>query len=207
MSTPFRRHNGTFPRRYEGDAKRPIGRGKAPRAALESASLRELLSPFFAEEEFSRTPFVSLRTRLGQTTTSGLFNESATAESFLGGLLGDDDGPRSAVFRVELLDMKGLSASLASALADAKEKVFDGAWTAHIYISSSGAAALGNHTDVTDVVVWQLAGRKQWLRCAPNDDDLEDDLRRKRDKCATYSGMWFLDLFCRKRLQVARWPP
>ena len=168
---------------------------EAPEVAQESASLRELLSPFFAAEEFSRTPFVSLRTGLGQTTSgSSVFKESPSAESLISGLLasGDDDAPRSAVLRVELLDTDGLSPALERALADAKEKVFDPvtAWSAHIYISASGAAALGNHTDVTDVVVWQLTGRKQWLRCAPDDEDLDYDVRRKRDECATYSGMW-----------------
>jgi len=163
--------------------------------------LRELLQPFFLENQYSQDPYVSLRTRLGRTSTGqGDEFSKNSAEAFIGGLLargGDDDAPRSAVLRVELLDGQGLSPALERALADAKEKVFDpvAAWSAHIYISASGAAALGNHTDVADIVVWQLAGRKQWLRCAPKDEDLDYDLRRKREKCATYSGMWRRQFF------------
>ncbi|KAH8068831.1 hypothetical protein JL721_6401 [Aureococcus anophagefferens] len=37
--------------------------------------------------------------------------------------------------------------------------------TAHVYVSSPGAAALANHTDVTDVLVVQLRGSKTWRVC------------------------------------------
>ena len=37
--------------------------------------------------------------------------------------------------------------------------------TAHVYISGHGASALPNHTDVTEIVVLQLLGRKEWLYC------------------------------------------
>ena len=37
--------------------------------------------------------------------------------------------------------------------------------TAHVYISGPGAPALPNHTDVTEIVVLQLLGRKKWLYC------------------------------------------
>ena len=37
--------------------------------------------------------------------------------------------------------------------------------TAHVYVSNQGASALKNHTDVTEILVLQLLGRKEWLYC------------------------------------------
>lgn len=37
--------------------------------------------------------------------------------------------------------------------------------TIHLYLSAPGTAALGNHTDTTDIVVLQLEGAKEWFLC------------------------------------------
>ena len=57
--------------------------------------------------------------------------------------------------------------------------------TAHVYVSSPGAAALANHTDVTDVLVLQLRGAKAWRVCDAAQPALGDG---KLDTCATYDA-------------------
>lgn len=39
--------------------------------------------------------------------------------------------------------------------------------TIHIYASAPGAQVLPPHTDMTDIIVWQLAGHKEWRVCIP----------------------------------------
>ena len=46
--------------------------------------------------------------------------------------------------------------------------------TAHVYVSNGGASALKNHTDVTEIVVLQILGHKEWLYCTADDDDRDD---------------------------------
>ena len=42
--------------------------------------------------------------------------------------------------------------------------------TAHVYVSNQGASALKNHTDVTEILVLQLVGRKEWLYCREREE-------------------------------------
>jgi hypothetical protein len=79
--------------------------------------------------------------------------------------------------------------------------------TVHVYIGAPGGSALKNHTDVTDIVVQQLSGSKEWLICNTSkmvdetqieeadkdvmppfmqDSDLAK-LRAKLPKCATFT--------------------
>ena len=65
----------------------------------------------------------------------------------------------------------------------------------HVYISSQGASALPNHTDVTEIVVLQLLGRKEWLYCREKPPSAAAaaatalfPLEAKLDKCRTYSA-------------------
>ena len=44
-----------------------------------------------------------------------------------------------------------------------------GETTAHVYMSNGDASALENHTDVTEILVVQLLGRKAWLYCTADE--------------------------------------
>jgi len=81
----------------------------------------------------------------------------------------------SAVFRVEELSED-----------EWMEATFGGGGAStHLYVSSPGAAALANHSDTTDVAIYQLAGTKRWFACAG--DRVEDSrLARKLGRCETY---------------------
>ena len=139
-----------------------------------TVGLNDLLAPFFPK--YASEPYISLRSGTGEATTG----EATTADDLIHQLIGDttDDAPKSAVFRIELLPTNLFNHLLGPA---AKTKVENGDWSAHLYISADGSAALGNHTDVTDVAVWQLAGTKDWLRC-------KGGTGKKLDMCATYDG-------------------
>ena len=78
--------------------------------------------------------------------------------------------------------------------------------TAHLYVSGRGASALPNHTDVTEIVVLQLLGRKTWIHCRekqasdaaqlPFLDSPKHALGGKLDKCSTYGPDDMADLEC-----------
>lgn len=96
----------------------------------------------------------------------------------LGALL---DRGQSAVFRVEKLDSEGQE-TLYEGLHGLRGQRY---YSTHLYFSSPGSAALKNHSDVTDVAVWQLAGSKSWLLC--DADRVETaSIARRLDTCATY---------------------
>ena len=68
--------------------------------------------------------------------------------------------------------------------------------TIHLYVSSQGAAALANHTDITDIFVLHLDGVKEWLLCEENNEKQGDPLTYKLDTCATYNQMEIDTLRC-----------
>ena len=71
------------------------------------------------------------------------------------------DEPRSVVLHLEELDtVPAPFDAMLSTLLPLGHGV-----TAHVYISNRGASALRNHTDKTEVIVAQLAARKEWLYC------------------------------------------
>lgn len=92
----------------------------------------------------------------------------------------------SAVLRVEKLDLV-LRGAYAELLGDAWPRVERGEWTAHLYASSPRMAALRNHSDVDDIVVFQLAGDKTWTYCMP-DKVTSQPILGKLDQCMTYSA-------------------
>ncbi|KAH8094075.1 glutathione transferase [Aureococcus anophagefferens] len=102
----------------------------------------------------------------------------------------------SVVARLEYLF--GVDASERAATA-AVERLFpkpvfdlDRGDTAHVYVSAPGAAALANHTDLNDVVVFQIAGAKAWHVCtpAPAAGRAGPDVHAvaKHGTCATYDA-------------------
>lgn len=81
--------------------------------------------------------------------------------------------------------------------------------TVHLYMSAPGVAALGNHTDTTDIVVLQLDGSKEWLLCSPSQESLlpasesplflrssATEFSRKLDSCSSYSTTEMENLSC-----------
>lgn len=70
--------------------------------------------------------------------------------------------------------------------------------TIHLYVSRPNSAALGNHTDITDIFVLQLDGAKEWLLCQEpqRETTLSRNVRDKLDKCATYKEIEIGDLIC-----------
>lgn len=92
----------------------------------------------------------------------------------------------SAVLRIEKLE-PALRSEYAELLGDAWPRVEQGEWTAHLYASSPRMAALRNHSDVDDIVVFQLAGEKTWTYCMP-DKVRSRPILGKLDKCETYNA-------------------
>lgn len=115
-----------------------------------------------------------------QVTVFGDWSQNhTTGVDFLASL--NEEGV-SAVLRIELLDN---IRAFEPMLGDAVDDVERGAWTAHIYASPPGMSALKNHSDVKDIAVFQLAGQKNWLRCA-SDKIKSKPIRAKLGQCRTY---------------------
>jgi hypothetical protein len=116
---------------------------------------------------------------------------------------------RSVVLRLEQLvedhTNTPVDASLLGPLYDALRPFLPlgtgkGETTAHVYISNEGAAALANHTDITEILVLQLLGRKEWLYCVPDKDKPQlpwltpkTTLPAKLSKCTTYDAVEMAD--------------
>lgn len=72
--------------------------------------------------------------------------------------------------------------------------------TVHLYMSAPGTAALDNHTDVTDIVVLQLDGAKEWLLCTEKEEETTTPDNNipsaKLDGCSTYETIEMDTLDC-----------
>jgi len=142
-------------------------------------------APIVTETPSSSSPTKALRDVVTTTTTA----------DFERGM----DGRRSVVFRIEHLT--GASYSRTKELINdvVPNRILDddGGGTIHLYASSPGAAALSNHTDVTDIFVLQLFGAKEWFLCQESGlerfDTNNDD---KFDSCATYDPSEIDELLC-----------
>lgn len=122
--------------------------GNVTKKWSEAWTVRDVLQPFFEAKQWM-TPVVTIREPdgLSEAFLDDKEHDDMTVDEFLGDL----DG-KSAVFRAELLDSATLPPIYDDLLGSARDKIFgpDG-WSAHLYVSSPGASALGNHTDITDV--------------------------------------------------------
>lgn len=88
---------------------------------------------------------------------------------------------QSLVYYLEILSTTTLQKNEELIQQVVDNSVLEDGGTIHLYLSSPGVAALDNHTDVTDIVVLQLDGEKEWLLC--KEKMLEDNsLERKRNK-------------------------
>ena len=141
--------------------------------ALEMA---ELVAPF-QDSKAWRKPGVKF---------SGNGAPATFAEMY--GRLVDADEPFSAVLRLEHLEEAPVEALRRLAPVDLTRD------TAHVYLSSPGASALANHTDVTDVLVIQLVGSKEWIFCPPRQDSVTVFDTAKLGQCTTYDDVEMADL-------------
>ena len=158
--------------------------------------LRELLEPFASAGRL-RSPWLKFSGDAGELvdprfdprTIDEIEQLFASGSSIRDGntshdtALANDARRRSVVLRLERLvshdddsqDGKARGAGLLpSPFADLLEPFLPlgtEATTAHVYVSAEGASALGNHTDITDVLILQLAGRKEWLHCSEQNEE------------------------------------
>ncbi|KAJ8600927.1 hypothetical protein CTAYLR_005045 [Chrysophaeum taylorii] len=130
-----------------------------------------------------REPFVTIFSGDSARKRNESHAQASDAEDFLDALLARNE---SAVLRIERLEAP-LVWLYEKLLGDAFAHVLDGDWTAHLYFSSPGRSALRNHSDVRDVAVWQLYGKKQWLRCAP-EKIRSQSIAKKLGYCETYDS-------------------
>lgn len=99
----------------------------------------------------------------------------------------------------------------------APNSILEDGGTIHLYLSSPGAAALGNHTDTTPIVVLQLDGEKEWFLCkdplavdeghggAPQNEmlrkaDKASLFSKKLDSCSTYSEFDIDSMECQREI-------
>jgi len=147
----------------------------------ENTTLVDLVKPF-AEANFSAAV---LRTLDGEPFGDPKTLAKMSAEAFITEVRSES---KSGVMRVESLPE--VPEVYMPCLGSVVPKIQDDEWTAHVYVSADGGAALKNHTDVTDVAVYQMAGFKDWLLCPP------DSTPEKFDKCRTFSPAEMSELSC-----------
>lgn len=87
-----------------------------------------------------------------------------------------NDPKHSLVYRVEQMVGPSLQRSEEILTAVISPSFLEAGGSSHLYMSSPGYAALDNHTDVTDIVVLQLDGAKEWLLCTEKKEEEEDVL-------------------------------
>lgn len=120
-------------------------------------------------------------------------------------LIGDHQDSSSLVYYLEQLDGEPLYRSEEMISEVISNSVLEDGGTVHLYLSSPGVAALGNHTDTTDIVVVQLDGAKEWLLCTNTQkakvtssmQDL-DVFSKKLDSCSSYSELEISSLDCHR---------
>ena len=141
--------------------------------------LRALLRPF-RDPEHRREPFASLRGDGGAAYRGGDASAAVARLVAGGGVAG-----ASAVLRLEALASAPGAAEALARLLPRTVYDPDRGDTAHVYASSPGAAALANHTDVTDVLVVQLRGSKTWRVCGRAQAAFTHG---ELDRCAAYGA-------------------
>ena len=188
----------------------------APDGDAPTMSLRSLLEPFAGH---FRTPFAKMTRGFdgepvddtGADLTVDELIEMLTrrvtrADEHLGAFSLSTEEPMSIVLRLEDLASARAAPPFRELIAPFLPLDTTGAnaVTAHVYLSSEGAAALANHTDVTDIVIVQLLGRKGWLYCPERPADpskspfpfVPSGIEVKLPKCATYTASEMASLAC-----------
>ena len=153
--------------------------GDGAGAADVGGLLRALLRPF-RDPAHRREPFASLRGDGGAAYRGGDASAAVARLVAGGGVAG-----ASAVLRLEALASAPGAAEALARLLPRTVYDPDRGDTAHVYASSPGAAALANHTDVTDVLVVQLRGSKAWRVCGRAQAAFTHG---ELDRCAAYGA-------------------
>ena len=164
------------------DADAPFSVSRRPRDPAPNVTLRAILEPFAAER--FEAPFAKFTHGAGEAA------DEATAPRGVDEAIGMITHPReptSIVLRLEELAPREVPAAFHPWLAPFSP--LSNGTTAHVYVSSEGGSALANHTDVTEILVVQLLGRKEWLHCREK-SNLAPFLAvsEKLDRCTTYSA-------------------
>ena len=188
----------------------------APDGDAPTMSLRSLLEPFAGH---FRPPFAKMTRGFdgepaddaGAGLTVDELIEMLTrrvtrADEHLGAFSLGTEEPMSIMLRLEALASARAAPPFRELIAPFLPLDTTGAnaVTAHVYLSSEGAAALANHTDVTDIVIVQLLGRKGWLYCPERPADpskspfpfVPSGIEVKLPKCATYTASEMASLAC-----------
>ena len=169
------------------DAEAPFAVLATDDARPPIVTLRSALQPF---ADRLRPPFVKFTRGAGEPvdTASPRTVEDAIAWVTRG-------GPSSMVLRLEELPPEMARAHPFEWLSPFLP--LGNGTTAHVYVSSEGASALANHTDVTEILVVQLLGRKEWLHCREKTDQAPFlAASKKLDLCTTYSAVEMDALEC-----------
>lgn len=142
---------------------RPRGSGTAFGEASMTAALVRMDDPDFAMYKDSPRAVRLLNRTSADVDASSLYGVSW--QRFVADWLPQG---YSVVFRQEDLTDKSLDPFGIQALVEhAVHSVFATTTTTHYYLTGPGAQALPAHTDVYDVLVLHLAGRKKWTTCIP----------------------------------------
>ena len=121
--------------------------------------LRTMLEPFYAKLRPPHTKFAGAG---GVPLDERLWPESV--EDVIA-MISQEREPRSFVLHLEELE------AAPPPFAEMLEPFLPlNDMTAHVYVSNQGASALKNHTDVTEILVLQLLGRKEWLYCREREE-------------------------------------
>jgi hypothetical protein len=171
----------------KGDASRlrPIFVPATNASAHPPLSLSSILKPF---EKSLTPPFVRFTRDAG--TPLDAADLPTSLEEVVNNLL-HSDKRRSVVLRLEQLFERGEhgskssdgsrfnTSSLLGPLYDVLAPFLPlssrkGGTTGHVYISNGDASALKNHTDVTEILVLQLLGQKEWLHCTAEENDFAE---------------------------------
>ena len=140
----------------ESQTPRHMPEQLAPPAGLD---LRTLLEPFDAK---LRLPHVKVTGAGGVPLDARAWPQSADDAI---AMIEQQSAPRSIVLLLE--ELEAAPSPFAEMLRPFLPLTNV---TAHVYISNQGASALKNHTDVTEVLVLQLLGRKEWLYCREREE-------------------------------------
>jgi Cupin superfamily protein len=103
----------------------------------------------------------------------------------------------SAIVRIEYLQGKAHNDAMDLIDEVVPQHVTEPEGSIHLYISSPNMAALGNHTDTTDIYVLQLDGSKDWLVCEES-QFLNQNIRSKLDSCTTYDTVEMDNMNCKE---------
>lgn len=124
----------------------------------------------------------------------------------------DKDEKHSLVYYLEMLDgLPSFDRTQEIIATVATHAFLDRDHTAHLYLSTPGTAALDNHTDITDIVVMQLDGAKEWFLCTEREQEVgttdfnsnldflfEDSLSSKLNSCSKYTVHEIESLDCER---------